>query len=207
MGRLDRLINITKPFLEDKMAQNLELLTTYFNYNREEIKIDFFNQLNFLYEMIKQQQDAGTKEPISYLTIAYLRSSLLTGTNHFRLDMYSNKFYLDKTECCIYWTPKFMFYNIAQDMSEAKEFIIKSGKISKLSEFDMSEVKYYYTEAHFALAGLFMKELIDIYMKETTNSNVDKPLFNEDFSVVYSGYMEKGITIYPISSEDSDENS
>jgi hypothetical protein len=177
---------------------NAILWTRYFEDKEEEAKQDFFNELKSLYEKTKIQQDNGQKEAITYLTIAYLRSSILTGSNQFMISMYSDKFYLDETESNIYWTPKFMFEHIENDMRETKDFIIKSEKIARLSEFEMGEVRYYYTEAHFPVIALFMKKLVDICIDEIKQSSLVKPIFNENFSVVYGGYMEEGLTIYPV---------
>jgi hypothetical protein len=197
MGRTEKLVNVTAAFFADRFEENMKNIANHFRENYEEILKGFSQSIKHIYEIALSQQRSGKKDSISFLHIAHLRSSLLTGSYHYKISLYNEKFYLDEIETSVYWPSNFLFQYVKQDMNEAKELIHRSSKNLKASEFDLKELQYYYSQLYHPTSLIFIERLFTHTKEIMEEERWSTPLFSSGFSVVFGGYMEKGFTLYP----------
>ena len=198
MDRLEQIMSELEDFIGDRFERNIDEMHSYFEENYEKETNDFASHLKDIYLLAINQQKSEKKAGIKYLHIAFLRSSLLTESYNLKLSLYSEKFYMDKTETSIYWKPGFIFKYIDGDMAEAKELLIKKSAITQISEFDLKELRYAYAQMYLPVCLPFIGDLVEGAMEIIVQDEWEVPVMTDDFSVIYGGHMEKGYTVYPI---------
>ena len=197
MDKLSKMFEIAEPFFRQKLSGNMKTLVKGFSDNRKDISNDFANRVKNLYALAAQQQQEASKNPVSYLCIAYLRSSLITKTYDFRLSLHSNEFYTDPVETCGYWKPGFLLGHIEHDMKELQAMLRREPSIVQVSDFDIKEVEYSYALAHMFTAVFFMNSLIKETFEKAEAESWEAPIFSDDFAVVFGGHMENVYEVYP----------
>jgi len=192
MNKKKEMLKQVEEFLLSRIEPNLEKLEKYLEENKDVIAKDFIEKLNALSELGIIQQRAEVKEPIKYLYISYLRSSILTESYEFRLDLFNDIIWLDKEETAVYWTLGFMFQYIEQDVNDAKELLRNEGPIPK---FYFEEIKYIYSQCYFPFVILVVDKIIEEAMAK---SNFYRLVTAESCKVLFGGYMEQAEIIQTI---------
>ncbi|MCL1924352.1 MAG: hypothetical protein FWF50_02075 [Defluviitaleaceae bacterium] len=175
-------------FLSKRIEENFKKLGSYIDDNKEEIVKSLAEKLNELVFICKKQQMDNEKNEISYLHIAFLKSSILTKTYEFRLALYDKNFWLDKTETEAYFKFDFLFDYIEKDIENASEYVEKGPNL----KFRLEEVKNEYTYYYMQFLKIVLSKTLIEALKE---SYMDKLSLNEDFKVLFGGYMENAETI------------
>ena len=197
MDKLGKIFEIAEPFFRQKLNGNLKTLAKGFNDNRKDISNDFADRIKNLYAMAAQHQREASKNPVSFLYIAYLRSSLITKTYDCRLSLHNEDLYMDPVETCGYWKPGFLFGHMEQDMKELQTILMGERSIGHVSDFDVKEVEYSYAHAHMFTAVFFMGSLIKDTLEKAEAESWEAPVFSDGFAVVFGGHMENAYEIYP----------
>lgn len=186
MDRLNEILVSIDYEIKNKIATNMKLADEYYNANKELIDSTFYEAIKNLFELTNKAQLERGKKKINYLCINILYSSILTGENDFLFSLKDKSLYLDKVETQIYWSPKFVFENIEKDMVDLTKSLKR--KFSRVSEFELSEVRYNYVLLHYEIALKYIFELA-ISLKE--HKYLDYIEKEDKFDVLFSLYMEK----------------
>ncbi|MCL1924631.1 MAG: hypothetical protein FWF50_03505 [Defluviitaleaceae bacterium] len=190
MNRKEEVINLAENFLLRKIEPNFNKLEKYLEENKELIVENFSEKLNELFELAIIQQKASIKEPIEYMYISFLRSSMLVESYEFCIDLFNEMIWLDKEETTIYFPLKFIFQYIDQDIEDMKSFVNR-----KIPQFNLDELKYQYSQCYIPFAALVINKIINEAISKT---NFYMLQIAESFKVLFGGYMEKGEIIHII---------
>lgn len=193
MYKKEELLKSSEDFLFKRIKPNLESLEKHVETNKELIVESFIKKLNKLFDVALLQQAAAVKEPIEYIYISFLRSSILTERYEFKIDLFSEMLWMDKEETSIYWTLKFIFQYVEKDMEDMNNFVKR-----KIPQFDLEELKYEYASCYIPFARLLINKTIKEVLPRT-KFNLLKT--DESVKVMFGGYMEKGEIIHMSNSE------
>jgi len=182
----DNPLETVENFLIDKLFENSAEILKYYEENRDEITNDFLLYFTQLCEKGTQQQKTNIKAPISYIHIGFLRSSFLTESYEFRLGLHNNKLWLDTTDTSVYWKADFIFKHVEPDMDEVQQML----KPFQMLEYEIHEIKYNYTQCY--LIPVAFQIVQDIMFEAVETSEILQLKFDEQMSVMFGGYMERG---------------
>jgi len=183
---------ITTECLSDIFSKNEAKLNAHFATNREQMLADLVLHLNALCAIANWQQNEGTKSQISYLHIAYLRSSILSGSYDFRLSMLTDKFWLDSTETAVYWKHDFAFMYVSSDIDEMSNRLREKHR---LLEFEVDELRYKYALLYLPKA---LDSIKDLMPDAISKSDMATLSLNPDYSIILGGHMEESTVISPL---------
>ena len=197
MNVTERMLETAKPLLRERMEGNMALLWRDFGNNRAELEDGFAVRLRELFGLAAAAQGSGRKGPVSFLHVAYLYSSLITGSHDFRLSLCDAGLHLDEAETAVYWPFKFMFAYIQKDMEDAEALIKRHAAIRGAPAFHYRELGYWYSKAYLLMSAPFVREIVKGALARAGDGPREALVFSEDFSVVFGGHMENTFEIYP----------
>jgi len=178
---------VIENFLLDRLGENYTNTYKYFENNKQETIDDFILYFAKLCELTRHQQKFIAKPPIAYLHIGFLRSSLLTGSNEFRIGFHDERLWLDTVESSVYWKGDFLFQCVEPDMDEVKK-ILKS--FPEMSKDEIHEIRYRYAQCYFV--PLARQVVQDIILEALEIPEFSQLQLDKNISVLFGGYMEGG---------------
>lgn len=102
------------------LLKNMDLLEVEFFRNQVNLITAFENSFRDLCLLILDMQKKQEKDPIGYIHYSLMRTSILKRTYQYRVEAYSNKWYLDDVECMIPYDVSWA-YGLVTSMIESLE--------------------------------------------------------------------------------------
>ncbi len=99
------------------------------------------------------------KEGENNLVISVLYSSLVTGSNVYRISWYDENIYLEGSPASIYYSPEFLFRNLEEDVEKIRNHLRKS--YIRLMEYEVEEVRRDYEGKLYHEGRPFFAEMIN----------------------------------------------
>lgn len=186
MDRKDEILEKISEDIKILIDKNTQEADFYFNENKEKIEKDFNKTMQNLFEYANKSQTEYGKDKIKFLCINSLYSAVLTETYEFLFSLKNSSIYMDYVEVETYWTPSFVFKNIDKDMVKLEKVI--KNKFVRVTDFELSEIKYTYALMHSAMALKYVFELA-FNVKEQEFFNIIE--IEEGFDIIFSLHMEK----------------
>lgn len=145
---------------------------------------------DLLCSKVCRQQEEGIKEPIAYLNVFSLRSSIVTKSYEFIIQAFDDTLYYDEVETVETWFPKWImeFYEqqVAYFEKEAKKNIIRVHQY-ELLPFERTLAGDYYK-----IVLVFLIEHLEEIFKLESFQKMEK---TEDFQIQYGEYYGESITL------------
>ncbi|WP_297423990.1 hypothetical protein [Clostridium sp.] len=137
-----------------------------------------------------QEQEA--KGEIKYIYFSLLRTSFFKNEWLWRIDLYDEKWFLDKTECSINISLDFIYNSFFQKIEELKEKKKEYGR--SITDMDIEDVMIGEADKYHILATEFLKSIIDKLIKVPCYENLKK---TEDVKIMAGEYIGASEVIYP----------
>ncbi|MBR3772483.1 MAG: hypothetical protein IKL07_09450 [Clostridium sp.] len=138
-----------------------------------------------------RQQEEGMKEPIAYLNVFSLRSSIITKSYEFLIQAFDDTLYYDDVETMETWTPKWImeFYEqqVAYFENEVKKNVIRVHQY-ELLPFERTLAGDYYK-----IVLVFLIEHLEEVLGLESFQKMKK---TEDFQIQYGEYLGESITLF-----------
>jgi len=109
-----------------------------------------------------------------------------------------HEFYVDPTETEAYWSMPFMYSTVEQDIKQAVESVKKQDRHMRLTDFDIKELKYHYSQMYAFSSMFFLKDLAANAIKTAKSEEWEAPEMTDSFSVAFGGHMETSYELYPV---------
>jgi hypothetical protein len=163
-------------------------LTTY--------KKEILNELTGVFdELLKrgiELQRKLEKGKMGFISIFFLRSSIITESYEIMISMYEKGYYFDRKPLSISWKPMFIMKYFIDDMKYFEKAI--KSKIIRVQKSEINKVKMHYCEDYFQV----IKEFFLNYIDEITSLNSFKELEKEeDIKITLGEFMDQNIVLYP----------
>lgn len=149
--------------------------------NNELIKKELMSQFNQVYIKAGRLQEKKLKGVIKYIYISYLRSNLFEGKAVYRIDLYDEKWFLDKEECSSFINFNFVFENLFIHMNELYEKKKEYG--TGISELDIEKIMFEEGEGYHKVAVNLLNDLIEDLIK----SDEYKKMSKDDEVMIFAG--------------------
>lgn len=157
MNRQDEINKAAAQILDERMQDNYLKVSSYYNAHKGNILSEFKQQIISLLNQAKMQQETHGKRPIQYVAASFLLSSTITESFDFQLSLMDDLYFLDSIECCIYWSPKWIFSPVNDDKTALYSKLKKD--FVRLHDFELDSIwRAYICGFYYNLAGLFFAE-------------------------------------------------
>lgn len=184
--------DFAKEYLRPRLEADRLLLREELKKNGESIKKDLLTCTDRLFQKCISQQKEKIKQPIRYVHFFYLNLAVLTGRYDIQMNAFSAQSYLDKTESVDFWNPAFVMDLYEKDMKklekEAKRQIIRFGYPQMLEIKERSFIFYA------MLAGEYLLGMAEDIVALSSFHEMKK---SSEIQIVFGGYMDAGIQIWP----------
>ncbi|GMA99903.1 hypothetical protein [Pelosinus sp. IPA-1] len=189
-------------FIEQQSANWLEedvpVMQQEFPKNQETITESLSAAIRQICHQASRQQQVGCKGPAAYLCISFLRTNILEDCFQYRMDMYDEKFYLDRTECSGCFEIDFVWQYFQARMAQLEKAVHSSIYKNKIRTRQLNAIKLDMAEQYHQVAMLCTKLLIDEAVKTPEYRALSKV---PEFKILMGDYKDKIMLLYEEASE------
>ncbi|MDF2636208.1 MAG: hypothetical protein K0R78_3082 [Pelosinus sp.] len=194
--------NLMQEFIEKQTANWLEedvpFMQQKFPESQSEITENLSTAISQLCREASQQQQAGCKGQAAYLCLSFLRTKILEDRFQYRLDIYDEKFYVDRSECTGSIEIDFVWQYFKVRMEQLEKAIHASIYKNKIHTRQLNAVKLAMAEQYHQVAMICTKLVIDEAVKTAEYRALSKV---PDFKIIMGEYKDKNMLLYQEMSE------
>lgn len=177
-------------YVADRYKEELKKILEKYNKDRESIK----ENLNLKFQSLCQEailfQEKDLKGEIKYIYFSMLRTKLLENKGQWRIDLYDEKWFLDKEECSINIDLDFIYEPLFNHM---KELSVKKKEFGgTVKEKDIEAIKLKEADKYHSLALNIIRETLQSFLECTSYKEMKK---KEDIAIMAGEYMDAAIQI------------
>ena len=158
--------------------------------DREKIKENLSSIFNSVCKEAISLQERNLKGEIKYIYLSMLRTRLLENKGIWRVDLYDEKWFLDKEECSISIDFDFVYeplFNHMKELSEKKKEYLRTIK-----EEDIHIIKLKEADGYNFLALNIIKDIVPSFLVCDSYKQMIK---REDLVIMAGEYMDAAIKI------------
>lgn len=190
--KIEALDDFAKDFFSERLVASTGQIREKLKSDENTIRKEYLDACDRLFTKCNMQQERGEKGPIRFIYFFYLKSAMLTGKNEIQMNAYTELGYMDRVETVEFWYPNFIMDVFEQDMKlldiEAKKRVMHYGYEHYMELKDKC----------FPLYISYIGKYIMMEMEKVISlQSFKKMKKTDDFEIVYSGYMDKGIRVFP----------
>ena len=195
------LINIKKEETKERTSKIIEahlknraaMITEDYKIEKEKIDKAFLFECQEFFKTCKMKQDTKREEVIYFINFNYLRWAIMEDAIELQLAAYGENYYLGNEICCRAWRPFCLNKWFQEDL---EKFQKEAKKILGYTILDYDNAKNNYCNFYYMILGGYCKEMCDQILKLEGYQKIVKDI---SCRMVFGGYMDKGVTLYPIS--------
>lgn len=126
-------------YVEGHFEEEYPKIQEKLNKDREAIQKEIIFKFKEVCNKAKNMQEENLKNQIQYIYISYLRTSLLQNLGIYRIDLYDDKWFLDKEECSVDIDLSFIYEPLFLHVDELQER--KKAYLRTITEMDVEKIK------------------------------------------------------------------
>jgi hypothetical protein len=178
-------------YVTDTYVDEFEKIIENYKTDRESIKEILISKFNSVCKEAILLQEKELKGEIRYIYFSMLRTRLLEDKGQWRIDLYDEKWFLDKEECQVYIDLDFIYEPLFNHMKEL------SGKKKEydgiIKEKDIESIKLREANKYHVLALNVIRDIMQSFLECESYKEMKK---KEDIVIMAGEYMDASITIY-----------
>ena len=136
-------------------------------------------------------QEQGLKGEIKYIYFSLLRTSLLENKGEFRIDLYDERWFLDKLECSVNINLDFIYTSFFKHMEDLKEK--KKEHARSITDMEIEEIMLQESNVYHILTVEFFRNFIDELLLVTSFKELKKC---EEMKIMAGEFMDAADLIY-----------
>ena len=175
--RNDVLIANTQAFL-DAMDRDPSITDGFLRHNAE------------LFKMLADQQGAGLKGSLRYITMSFLQSGVVAETYELATACHTADLYMDETETETYWQMGFLRDMVNRDMERIVPRLHR--EIFQIRDYEIEEFRFHHAMNYLALLLPFFSQVVHRVFALPAFLAVQK---EEQVDVTFGSYMEEAFTL------------
>ncbi|AQS10948.1 hypothetical protein CLOBY_30970 [Clostridium saccharobutylicum] len=179
-------------YVVDRYKEEFTKIIEKYKTNREEIKENLTTKFNSVCKEAISLQEKELKGEIRYIYFSMLRTRLLEDKGIWRIDLYDEKWFLDKEECSINIDLDFIYESLFNHMKELAEKKKEYGRTIK--EKDIEVIKLREANKYHSFTLYLIKDLLKSFLEDSSYKEIKK---KDDISIMIGEYMDTAMMIYP----------
>lgn len=189
-------------FLEKQTASWLEedvpIMQENFPRNQGEITNSLSAAIANLCHTASEQQQAGYKGKAAFLCISFLRTNILEDSFQYRLDIYDERFYLDRMECTGCFELDYVWDYFQNRMAELTKAIRSSVFANRIRTRQLNAVKLAMAELYNEVAIICTNLVLAEALKSPEYAALRKV---PNFKIVMGEYRDKNMLLFEEAAE------
>lgn len=186
------LKEFNEKYVENRLKEELKNILENYNEHTDIIKEELTSKFDSVCKEAILFQEKGLKEEIKYIYFSMLRTSLLEDKGEWRIDIYDEKWFLDKEECSINIEFDFIYEPLFNHMKELS--IKKKEYLRTIKEKDIEAIKLTESDKYHIFAINTIMDMLESFFKCESYKEMKK---KEDIAIMIGEYMGASVMIYP----------
>jgi len=178
-------------YVTNRYINEFKKIIEKYKTDREIIRENLTLKFNFVCKEAMELQEKELKGEIRYIYFSMLRTKLLENKGQWRIDLYDEKWFLDKEECSININLDFIYeplFNHTKELSEKKK---EYGRTIK--EKDLQIIKLREANRYHAIALNVIRDIMQSFLECASYKEMNK---KEDIVIMAGEYMDATVKIY-----------
>lgn len=178
-------------YVENRFEQEIDKIYERFNKNKEDIKEGIINNFKKVCTYAMELQEKDLKGEIQFIHISFLRTRLAENNGIYRIDLYDDKWFLDKEECFINISLDFIFESLFSHISELEGKKKEYGRT--ITEMDIEKIRLTEGDKYHKLALKILQTMINNFIECNEYKAMKK---HEEIMIIAGEYRDDGILLY-----------
>lgn len=181
-------------YVEGRFEEEYPKIEEKINKNKEVIKENIISRFKEVCKKAKNMQEENLKNEIKYIYISYLRASLMQNSGKYRIDLYDDKWFLDREECSVDIDLSFIYEPLFAHIEELKERKNQYGKT--ITEMDVDKIKLKEGDKYYKIGIKLLKTLVNDLVECDEYKAMKK---RKEISIFAGEYRDETVVIYKTS--------
>lgn len=181
---MDRCQRIEKYLLPYRLKWMNERIVSIQSDVRYSIEYGLFPILQKMIEQVNRNQELGKCREITFLSIFYLRSSIITGSHEYMIMLADKTLYLDDKRIEWYWKPEQFYKKLPEDVLLAYKEL--TNKFVRVSAFEKEFVHHLIEKDYFSFMEIGLSKELSKIQEFKSFRHMSK---NTNFQFLYGEYM------------------
>lgn len=186
---------ILNEFLEkyvgDRWNEEFDHIDEIYKNNKNSIEENLKFKFDSVCKLGISLQNQGLKGKIKYIYFSLLRTSLLENKGEFRIDLYDERWFLDKVECSVNINLEFVYNSLFKHMEELKNKKKEYGRV--ITDMDIEEIILLESNVYHVLSVEFFRNFIDELITVPSYKELKK---STDIKIMAGEFMDAADLIY-----------
>lgn len=177
-------------YVENRYKEELKNILEKYNENKDSIKEELTSKFDSVCKKAILFQEKDLKEEIKYIYFSMLRTNLLEDKGEWRIDIYDEKWFLDKEECSINIDLNFIYEPLFKHMKELSEK--KREYLRTIKEKDIEAIKLKEANKYNNVALNIIRGILKSFLECASYREMKK---KEDIVIMAGEYMDAAVQI------------
>jgi len=178
-------------YVTDRYIDELKKIIEKYKTDRESIRENLTLKFNSVCKEAMVLQEKELKGEIRYIYFSMLRTRLLENKGQWRIDLYDEKWFLDKEECGVNIDLDFIYKPLFKHMKELSEKKKEYGRTIK--EKDIEGIKLREANKYHGLVLNVIRDIMQSFLECASYKEMNK---KEDIVIMAGEYMDATVKIY-----------
>lgn len=198
VNKQEILKEFNEKYIADRWVNEFVRIDERYKNNAASIEKYIFSKFDSACGNAVSLQERGLKGEIKFINFSVLRTDILENKGSFRIDLYDEKWFLDKEECSENIDLDFIYSSLFKHMKELKKEKNEYGR--NITDMDIEDIKLIEAEKYNILAVEYLKSVIEKMMEVPCYKQMKK---SEDIKIMAGEYMDASEIIYPKQEENT----
>ncbi|MBE6091126.1 MAG: hypothetical protein E7206_24485 [Clostridium beijerinckii] len=183
-------------YVEGRFREEFLKMYEKFNEDKEIIREKIIFQFKEVCKKAIKIREQELKGDIKYIYISYLRTSIMQDLGIYRIDLYDDKWFLDKEECSVNIDLSFIYEPL---FNYVKKLLKKRKEYGRtITEMDIEKIKLKEGDKYHKIGTKIFEELVNDLIECIEYKEMKK---SEQISIFVGEYLDKASCIYKKSDE------
>lgn len=179
-------------YVVDRYKNEFGKIIEKYKSDKDSIEKELISKFDLVCKEAIKLQGKELKGEVKYIYISLLRTSLLENKGEWRIDLYDEKWFLDKEECSINIDFDFLYDSF---FSHMEELLKKKNQYGQdINDMDIEKIKLKEANKYHFLALELFKVMIEGFLESISYKEMRK---KEDITIMAGEYMDATNIIYP----------
>lgn len=178
-------------YVEGRFEEEYPKIQEKLNKDKEVIKEEIITKFKEVCNKAKNMQEENLKNQIQYIYISYLRTSLMQNTGIYRIDLYDDKWFLDKEECSVDIDLRCIYNSLFVHAEELQDRKKAYGRT--ITEMDVEKIKLKEGDKYHKIGIDIFKTLVSDLVKCEEYKEMKK---SEEICIFAGEYRDEAVLIY-----------
>lgn len=177
-------------YVADRYKKEFAQIIEKYNKDKQSIQENLISKFNLVCKEAISLQERGLKGEMMYIYISMLRTSILENKGQWRIDLFDERWFLDKEEYSINIDLEFIYEPLFNHMKELSEK--KKEYLRNIKEKDIEYIKLKEANKYHSLALSIIRDTLQSFLECTSYKEMKK---KEDIRIMAGEYMDAAIQI------------